>query len=234
MKILKAHILVLLLLLNMNARAASNSYVIVELTGPQAKQLNHIALLNIARKQGLPASAVYCWENHLIVYGKNLNTVLIQKSAKATYPTCEVTVYSNPFYDFNRKVRCGSNGVVKQWDNIILTANLAADTGLQQEYLKYHTTQFKNWPEVSNGFCNAGFQQLLVFRNGRRLMLVISIPKGKTLDELNPKTIENNPRVNDWNRLMKKYQEGVPGTRKGEVWVFLKTVTDKSDTKRSL
>ena len=77
------------------------------------------------------------------------------------------------------------------------------------------------WPEVAKGFCAASFQQLLVFRNGRQLMLVISIPKGESLDELNPKTTENNPRVNDWNELMKKYQEGIPGTAQDEVWVFL-------------
>jgi hypothetical protein len=237
MKILKAYIVwltVVLLLPAFHLKAASNPYAIVEVTGPQGNQLNYVALLNIARRQGLPASAVYRWDNHLIVYGKHLNTASIQKTAQAAYPSCQVTVYSNSFYDFNRAQRCGGNGLAKQWDNIILTANLVADERLQQEYIDYHATQFKNWPDVSKGFCNAGFQQLLVFRSGCRLMLVISIPKGKKLDDLNPKTIENNPRVNDWNRLMKKYQEGVPGTRKGEVWVFFKQVTDNSDTKRSL
>ncbi|HYJ37981.1 MAG TPA: L-rhamnose mutarotase, partial [Chitinophagaceae bacterium] len=95
---------------------------------------------------------------------------------------------------------------------------------LQKEYLEYHSTQFENWPEVAKGFCNANFQQLLVFKNARQLMLVISIPKGKTLDDLNPKTTDNNPRVVEWNDLMKKYQEGIEGTKPGEVWVFLKPI----------
>jgi hypothetical protein len=63
-----------------------------------------------------------------------------------------------------------------------------------------------------------------VYKNGRQLMLVISIPKGANLDELNPKTTENNPRVDGWNARMKKYQEGVEGTKKGETWVFLKNI----------
>jgi hypothetical protein len=58
-------------------------------------------------------------------------------------------------------------------------------------------------------------------------MLVISIPKGKTLEELNPKTTENNPRMDEWNSIMKKYQEGIEGTAPGEVWVFLKPLFDK-------
>jgi len=52
-------------------------------------------------------------------------------------------------------------------------------------------------------------------------MLVISIPKGESLDKLNPRTSENNPKVDEWNALMKKYQQGIPGTKKGEVWVLL-------------
>jgi hypothetical protein len=191
MKISKAYIVwftAVLLLLAGNVKAAPNPYGIVEVRGAQGKELDYTALLNIARKQGLPASAVYRWDNHLIVYGRHLNSASIQKSAQAAYPSCKVTVYSNPFYDFDRKLRCGGKGIAKQWDNIILTANLVADEHLQQEYIGYHAAQFKNWPEISNGFCNAGFQQLLVFRNGRRLMLVISIPKGKKLDELNSDT----------------------------------------------
>jgi hypothetical protein len=53
-------------------------------------------------------------------------------------------------------------------------------------------------------------------------MLVISIPKGQSLDQLNPKTTENNPRVNEWNAIMKNYQEGIEGTGLGETWVLLK------------
>ena len=55
-------------------------------------------------------------------------------------------------------------------------------------------------------------------------MLAISIPRGESLDKLNPKTTENNPRVDEWNKLMKKYQEGIEGTKKGEGWVLLKKV----------
>ena len=107
---------------------------------------------------------------------------------------------------------------------MLLTANLVEDEKLQKEYIQYHNTQFEEWPEVAQGFCNANFQQLQVFKNGRQLMLVISIPKGSSLDELNPKTTENNPRVNDWNDIMKKYQTGIGGTNPDETWVFLEKI----------
>jgi L-rhamnose mutarotase len=85
--------------------------------------------------------------------------------------------------------------------------------------MEYHRTQFKRWPEISKGFCNANFQQLLVFRTGRQLMLIISIPKGESLDKLNPKTMENNPRVNEWNTIMSKYQVGIDDAPKGTTWI---------------
>jgi len=132
-----------------------------------------------------------------------------------------VVLFDKPFYTFNRSI-CSDTISSKNWDNIILTANLVADPKKQQEYLEYHRTQFEKWPEVSQGFCNASFQQLLVFKNGRQLMLIISIPKGESLDKLNPLTTKNNPRVDEWNKIMAKYQEGIEGTKPGETWVFLK------------
>jgi hypothetical protein len=166
------------------------------------------------------------WNNRVAVYANTANPQQLKDRIVKEYPGNQVILFENPFYNFNRKY-CSNKTIAKQWDNIILSANLVKDPKLQQEYLNYHATQFQKWPEVSQGFCNANFQQLLVFKTGRQLMLVISIPKGESLDKLNPLTTKNNPRVNDWNNIMKKYQEGIEGTKKGEVWVFFKEVDDK-------
>lgn len=206
------------------ASAQTGPFAAVEVIAPRGQQPRADEMLLLCKKNGLPASSVYQWANHLVLYGKLSDTEQLKYTLSKSYPACEVKLYQNPFYDFDRKQHCGNKGIVQQWDNILLTANLVANPKLQQEYLDYHATQFKKWPEVANGFCNAGFQQLLVFKNGRQLLLVISIPKGANLDKLNPKTSENNPRVDQWNALMKKYQEGILGTKPGEVWVFLKPV----------
>jgi hypothetical protein len=183
-------------------------------------------LLILCRKYGVPNTNVYRWKNHLIAYGRANSIRAVNKHLAAIYPGTEVKLYAAPFYRFDRH-HCADKTVVKQWDNVMLTANLVSDPKKQQEYLAYHTTQFQKWPEVAQGFCQASFQQLLVFRQGRQLVLVISIPHGAKLDDLNPRTSLNNPRVDDWNRLMKQYQEGLPGTKPGEVWVFLHQVVAK-------
>ena len=194
---------------------------VIELIGSNGSTHNGSALKEIARKNGLPDNAIYQWKNHSVIYGRIENPEKLRKDLVAKFPDSYAKVYNTPFYEFNRLKNCQGASGAKEWDNILLTANLVKDSVLQKEYLDYHATQFKQWPEVSKGFCNANFQQLLVFRNAGQLMLIISIPKGESLDKLNPKTSENNPRVNDWNNLMKKYQEGIEGTKPGETWVFL-------------
>ncbi|MFT4094599.1 MAG: right-handed parallel beta-helix repeat-containing protein [Niabella sp.] len=183
-------------------------------------------LKNFLKENNIDTNSIYQWKNHYVIFDRIQDLSVFQGKLKKTFPDMEVRPYYDLYYRFDRS-RCDDKQVAKEQEHIILTANLVANKKKQQEYLDYHATQFEKWPEVARGFCNADFQQLLCFRKGRQIMLVISIPKGKTLDELNPKTTENNPRVNEWNKIMAQYQEGIEGTRKGEVWVFLKMVDSR-------
>ena len=196
----------------------------VEVIGKVDKPLDSRKLEMVCAEQHIPASDLYQWKNHLLIYGFLENAAGLKKQVAEIYTGCEIKRYEHPFYNFTRSERCGKVGLAKEWDNIVLTCNLVDNPKMQQEYLNYHATQFEKWPQVSQGFCNASFQQLLVFKNGRQLMLIISIPKGESLDKLNPKTVENNPKVDEWNKIMAKYQEGIPGTKKGESWVFFKPI----------
>lgn len=206
-----------------NATPVVRKKVIVEIIIPKDSVFNDHALYDLAKSFGLDHQNLVRWNNRVAVYADLSNPDELVSAIKKEYPADTIQYFDAPFYNFNRKM-CKDTAISAEWTNIFLSANLVADAKMQQEYLDYHKTQFEKWPEVSNGFCNASFQQLLVFKNGRQLMLVISIPKGKTLDELNPLTTKNNPRVDDWNKLMSKYQEGLPGTKKGETWVFLKPI----------
>lgn len=163
----------------------------------------------------------YQWKSHIVLYGALEDTVGIANIICQTGISLKTKYYNSPMYVFDKSIHCTDSEVDEPWTDYLLTANLVEDSALQQEYVNYHKTQFEEWPEVAEGFCYAGFQQLLVFKNERQLLLVISIPAGKTLDELDPKTIENNPRMVEWNKIMGKYQEGIEGTSPDEVWVFL-------------
>ncbi|MBS1503449.1 MAG: L-rhamnose mutarotase [Bacteroidetes bacterium] len=206
------------------AQASNTS--IIEITGALGSKPDAHLLRPVLRAWHISSSAVYQWENHLVIYGSLANPLKLEDQVAKSFPGCSLKIYQHPYYNFNRRQRCGGKDIAKEWNNILLTADLVDNARMQQEYLDYHKTQLKKWPKVAAGFCNAGFQQLLGFKNGRQLMLVISIPKGESLDRLNPKTTENNPQMVQWNALMKKYQVGIPGTKSDEVWVFLKPVNN--------
>jgi len=172
------------------------------------------------RQKNIDTATIYQWKNHYVIFGKVADVSVMQGKLEKNFPGVTVKVYHDLFYDFNRK-HCTDSATAQQWDHIIMTADLVPDKKLQKEYLDYHATQFRDWPDVAKGFCQAGFQQLLIYRNGRQLVLAISISKGESLDKLNPRTTENNPKVIEWNKLMKKYQQGIKGTAKGETWILL-------------
>ncbi|WP_245957821.1 L-rhamnose mutarotase [Niabella yanshanensis] len=198
---------------------------LVELVVDKGK-LNLVQLRNFLKENKVDPNSIYQWKNRYVIFDKVQDLSVFQGKLKKAFPDVVVRPYYDMYYQFDRS-RCDNKQTAGEWEHILLTANLVADTKKQKEYLNYHATQFEQWPEIAKGFCNASFQRLVMFRNGRQLMLVISIPKGKTLDELNPKTTENNPRVDEWNKLMAQYQEGIEGTKRGEVWVFLKKASGK-------
>lgn len=194
---------------------------IIEIVTNDGAVLDLAKLKNVLAQNDMDSNAIYNWHNHYVVYSKVHDLGVMEGRLQNVFPNTVVKAYHNMFYEYRKKKHCDDKSEAKEWTHILLTANLVADEKLQKEYLDYHATQFAKWPQVSAGFCHANFQQLLLFKHGRQLMLVISIPNGKTLDELNSKTTENNPRVDDWNKIMKKYQEGIEGTKPNETWVFL-------------
>ena len=197
---------------------------IIEIVVQQDKSIDLQQLKTILIKSSIDTNALYQWKNHYVIFDYIEDILVLQGRLKNNFPGAEVKSYPDLFYTFDKQKHCINPAVSKEWDHIILTANLVDNKQLQQEYLNAHATQFEKWPEVAKGFCNANFQQLLVYRNNRQLMLVISIPKGESLDRLNPLTTANNPRMDQWNAAMKKYQEGIEGTAKGETWVFLQQI----------
>jgi L-rhamnose mutarotase len=197
---------------------------IIEIVVQQDKSIDLQLLKTILIKSSIDTNALYQWKNHYVIFDYIEDILVLQGRLKNNFPGAEVKSYPDLFYTFDKQKHCINPAISKEWDHIILTANLVDNKQLQQEYLNAHATQFEKWPEVAKGFCNANFQQLLVYRNNRQLMLVISIPKGESLDHLNPRTTANNPRMDQWNAAMKKYQEGIEGTAKGETWVFLQQI----------
>ena len=197
---------------------------VVELVFPDSLQPDIKAVRRFMASQSLDTSALFVWKNRVVIFTLIPDLLVLQGRLRNAFPGVDVRLYHDLFYAFRRDTHCDSGYTSPLWEDIILTADLVADPVAQQRYLDYHARQFTDWPEVSAGFCRAGFQQLLLFRNGRQLMLVIRIPKGKTLAEIDPLTTKDNPRMDEWNRIMRGFQTGIKGTAPGETWVFLNRI----------
>ena len=189
---------------------------IIEIVGNDAICLHELASIDLE-------ATLYGWKNRVVLLGVFEDAAKVHKLLSEACPNASVRLYDEPFYVFDRNV-CEQQTQTSRQTHIVMTANLVACSALQREYMDYHERQAELFPEVASGFCRANFQQLLLFRNERQLMLVISIPEGASLDDLNPKTTENNPRVDEWNAIMSKYQEGIEGTDADEVWVVLNNI----------
>lgn len=179
-------------------------------------------LAKYIQRQGADNKQLFRWGTYSLIRTTDDIAQKIASSWKADFPEVKYKVFKDIFYAFNSDEHCLSVESNSEDDFVILSAQLVNDKEKRELYYTYHKNQFEEWPEVSKGFCQAGFKEVLLYRNDHQLLLVISFPKGKKFEEINSLTLKDNPRVEDWNKLMSEFQGGIEGTSEGESWIFYK------------
>ena len=103
-----------------------------------------------------------------------------------------------------------------------LALDLIDDARLIAEYEKYHRAV---WPEILQSIREAGIEKMEIYRTGNRLFMIM-----ETNDSFNfeKKAMADkaNERVQEWERLMWKYQQALPTARPGEKWVLMEKIFD--------
>lgn len=100
--------------------------------------------------------------------------------------------------------------------------DLVDDPLLIQEYEQYHR---KIWPAISESIKEAGITQMQIYRVENRLMMIMTVEdyfsftKKEAIDSTNEKVLE-------WEKLMWKYQQPLPGSKPGEKWRLMKLIFD--------
>jgi len=98
-----------------------------------------------------------------------------------------------------------------------LTLDLKDDPELIQQYETYHKAV---WPEILKSIKEAGIEQMEIYRLGTRLFMVMEVndtfnfEKKAQADRLNPK-------VQEWESLMWKYQQPLVGAAHSEKWILM-------------
>jgi L-rhamnose mutarotase len=98
----------------------------------------------------------------------------------------------------------------------VFVVNIITGEKSLQEYLHYHENV---WPEVEAGFRKAGYKKITLYRYDHLLVMTVTIPENADLNAMGKIAESYDPRCTEWNKLMAKYQTGVPGTKPGQTWV---------------
>jgi L-rhamnose mutarotase len=101
-----------------------------------------------------------------------------------------------------------------------LTLDLKDDPELIREYRRYHTAV---WPEVADCLREVGILDLELYLWSTRLVMILEVNEGFSFEE--KARIESaNPKVQEWEELMWKFQKPLPGLKAGEKWTLMEKV----------
>ena len=98
-----------------------------------------------------------------------------------------------------------------------LTLDLKDDPALIAEYKRYHE---KVWPEILKSIRDSGIEDLEIYWVGTRLFMIMEV-NGTFTFEKKSRTDLRDPKVQQWEELMWKFQKPLPGAAPGEKWLLM-------------
>ena len=106
-----------------------------------------------------------------------------------------------------------------------LALDLKDDPALIAEYERYHENV---WPEIIKSIKGSGIEVLDIYRTGNRMFMIIeandvfSFEKKSAMDATNPK-------VQEWEELLWKFQQALPWAKPGEKWILMEKIFSLSE-----
>ena len=101
-----------------------------------------------------------------------------------------------------------------------LTLDLKNDPILVEEYKRHHQ---RIWPEVRDSILASGISSMEIYLLGGRLCMVVETEDSFSF-ELKAAVDAANPKVQEWEELMWRYQAPLPQARPGEKWLLMEQI----------
>ena len=101
-----------------------------------------------------------------------------------------------------------------------LTLDLRDDPKLIAEYKRYHE---KIWPEITRSIKDAGILDLEIYMHGRRMFMILGVDESFSFEK-KAQADRENPKVQEWENLMCKFQKALPEARPGEKWLLMERI----------
>ena len=103
-----------------------------------------------------------------------------------------------------------------------LALDLVDDPALIAEYEHWHRTE-NAWPEIKKSILDAGIVQMEIYRTGNRLFMIMET--NESFDPTRKAAMDAaNPKVQQWEQLMWKFQSSIPWAKEGEKWVAMSKI----------
>jgi L-rhamnose mutarotase len=88
------------------------------------------------------------------------------------------------------------------------------------EYKRYHE---KIWPEITASIKQSGIEDLEIYLLGTRLFMIMEVNERFSF-QAKRKADLSNPRVQEWEQLMWKFQQPLPQAQSGEKWPLMERI----------
>jgi L-rhamnose mutarotase len=101
-----------------------------------------------------------------------------------------------------------------------LALDLKDDPRLIAEYEKWHE---KIWPDIEESIRSSGIADMEIYRTGNRLFMIMEVDENFSFEKKSRADAEN-PKVQEWEALMWKYQQAISWAKPGEKWVLMERI----------
>lgn len=101
-----------------------------------------------------------------------------------------------------------------------LTLDLKDDPKLIAEYNLYHENV---WPEIKQSITDSGIENMEIYLLGTRMFMIMEVNATFSFDR-KAKADQGNPKVQEWEELMWKFQQPLPRAKPGEKWMLMEKV----------
>ena len=101
-----------------------------------------------------------------------------------------------------------------------LAVDLKDDPQLIAEYEAYHK---QVWPEIIESIKSSGIIQMEIYRVENRLFMIMETDDEFSFEK-NSEMDNRNSKVQEWEELMWKYQQALPGSKPGEKWRIMEKI----------
>jgi L-rhamnose mutarotase len=101
-----------------------------------------------------------------------------------------------------------------------LTLDLKDDLTLIADYKRHHE---KIWPEITKSIRDSGIVDLEIYLLGTRMFMIMEVNESFSF-EAKAAADRLNPKVQEWEDLMWRFQQPLPQAAPGEKWMLMEKI----------